>query len=413
VPENPLTAPSVSYERFLAIRLLMRAHRQKFIPLVAWLSVTGVALGVGALIVVLSVMAGFEDDLQQKITAMSAHVWVQPFAGPPGAAAGALASTLKVKSVESAGLYMPKQALLQSRSSTTGAVIFGLDSAAARDVVKISGHVKNGKMADFSGSRAEIMLGSELAASLGAFAGDRITIITANSLTGTVPRILSVTVAGVFEVGMYEYDAHTAYIPLGAMKKLAGSLGDAGVMVRLRDMMNAAQDTIDIQAKVGTAFIARDWQTLNRNLFFAIRIERIVMFLIMLTIVTVAAFNITSSLIMTVMEKTRAIGVMNAMGMPVKRLGRIFVIQGSLVGAVGILAGVLAGLLVCLAISIYPLKMPGGGSVYYLTYLPVKINWLMSVVIIPAVSMGLCIVSALYPARQAVRLDPVEAIRYE
>lgn len=413
MPDHTMTGPSVKYEKFLAVRMLMRAHRQKFIPLVAWLSVTGVALGVGALIVVLSVMEGFEDDLQQKITAMSAHVWVQPFAGPPGAAVGALANTLKVKSVESAGLYMPKQALLQSRSSTTGAVIFGLDSPAAKNVVKISGHIKSGKMADFTGNNPEIMLGAELAASLGAFAGDKITVITANSLTGTVPRILSVKVAGVFEVGMYEYDAHTAYIPLGAMKKLAGSVGDAGVMVRLKNMMNAAQDTIDIQARVGTAFIARDWQTLNRNLFFAIRIERIVMFLIMLTIVTVAAFNITSSLIMTVMEKTRAIGVMSAMGMPVKRLGRIFVIQGTMVGAVGIVAGVVAGLLVCVAISLYPLKMPGGGSVYYLTYLPVKINWIMSIVIIPAVSMALCVASALYPARQAVRLDPVEAIRYE
>jgi len=137
------------------------------------------------------------------------------------------------------------------------------------------------------------------------------------------------------------------------------------------------------------------------------------MFLILLTIVTVAAFNITSSLMMTVMEKTRAIGVMNAIGMPVKRLGRIFIIQGTMVGAVGILAGIIAGLLICLAISLYPIKMPGGGSVYYLTYLPVKISWLFSVVLVPSVSMLLCIASALYPARQAVNLDPVEAIRYE
>ena len=413
MPEHLLTGPSVKYERFLAIRLLMRSHRQKFIPLVAWLSVTGVALGVASLIVVLSVMTGFEEDLQQKITAMSAHVWVQPFAGPPGAAFAALSKTRKVKSVEGAGLYMPKQALLQSRGSTTGAVIFGLDSSSAKDVVKINGHIKNGKMADFSGNTPEIMLGAELASSLGAFAGDRIAIITANSLTGTVPRILSVVVSGVFEVGMYEYDAHTAYIPLGAMKKLTGSLADAGVMVRLSDMMEAGQATVDIQAAVGPSFIARDWLTLNRNLFFAIKIEKLVMFLIMLTIVTVAAFNITSSLIMTVMEKTRAIGVMNAMGMPVKRLGRIFVIQGSLVGAVGIIAGVAIGLLICAILSYYPIKMPGGGSVYYLTNLPIKINWLMSVVVIPGVSFLLCIISALYPARQAVRLDPVEAIRYE
>jgi len=409
-----MIGPTVKYERFLAMRMLLRAHRQRFIPLVAWLSVAGVALGVASLIIVLSVHDGFEDDLRKKITAMSAHIWLQPLDGARQNVFRTLELVRKTPGVESAGCYLPRQALLQSRGGTTGAVLFGLDGAAAGKVVGLAPHLKAGRMADFSGSAPEIVLGAELAMVLGAGPGDRVVIITAGGRgSETTPRMLSARVTGVFEVGMYEYDAHTAYLPIGALRKLVPAGGETGVMVKTSDFYRANETSARIQAVSGPGWVSRDWLSLNRNLFFAIRVEKLVMFVILLTIVTVAAFNITSSLIMTVMEKTRAIGIMNALGMPAARLGRIFVLQGILVGSAGIAAGILFGLAICGIIALYPIKMPGGGSVYYLTYLPVQVNWLMSLVVVPAAAFALCVVSALYPARQATRLDPLEAIHYE
>ena len=407
-----LTAAAAAYDRWLAWKLLVRAHHQRFIPLVAFLSVAGVAVGVASLIVVLSVMGGFERDLEEKITAMSAHLWVQPVLAGADASPGTIALVAGTTGVKAAGAYATAQSLLQSKRGVTGAVLFGLDEKSATRVVMIGKHMKWGRLPDFDSAPPEIVLGAELAQALGTFPGDTVVLLTARSMAQQVPNLLRVRVAGIFEVGMYEYDAHTAYLPLKTLRRLTGGM-PAGVMARVGDMFGASSVARAVQAKVGAAFLARDWLMLNRNLFFAIRTEKLVMFLILLTIVTVAAFNITSSLIMTVMEKTRAIGVLSAIGVPPSRIARIFVLQGTLVGAAGVVSGVLAGGLICAIIAVYPIRMPGGGSVYYLATLPVETNWTLALLVIPAVALLLCVAASVYPARQAARLDPVEAIRHE
>lgn len=414
-PAAPGRAAGVphGYERFLALKLLLRAHRQRFIPLVALLSMGGVTLGVAALIVVLAVMSGFETDLQNKITAMSAHVWIQPFAGTP-ASVPPLAERLRgMAGVEAAGSYLPAQALLQSRDGATGAVLFGIDGPAAARVVQIAPHLKMGHLPDFDGAEAAVVLGAELASSLQVLPGDPLVLVTARSIVQPVPMLVRARVAAIFEVGMYDYDAHTAYLPLAALRKLVGKGPAAGAMVRVTDMFRAGDTARMAQARLGPGYAARDWLTMNKNLFYAIRTEKIVMFLILMTIVTVAAFNITSSLIMTVLEKTRAIGILGAIGVPPRRIARIFVTQGTMIGAAGIGAGVLLGSALCGFISVYPLKLPGGGSVYYLSTLPVRMNPWLDVLVIPAVALALCVAAAAYPALVASRLDPAEAIRHE
>lgn len=408
---------TLHYERFLAMKLLLRAHRQRFIPLVAILSVMGVALGVAALIVVISVMSGFEKDLREKITAMSAHIWVQP--QTTATAPDLLGTIARAPGVIAAGKYLSTQALLQSTSGATGAVLFGLDRQAADDVVQLAAHLKMGHLPDFgasasaSASKPEILLGADLARSLQVYPGDTVDLLTIRGKTQAVPIVLRARVTGIFEVGMYDYDAHTAYLPLASVKKLVDQRTRAGAMVRVNDVLKAHEASVNLQALLGPDYLTRDWLAMNHNLFYAIKVEKLVMFLILLTIVTVAAFNITSSLMMTVMEKTRAIGILSTLGVPPGKLSRIFIIQGAVVGACGVLAGVALGCAICGVIAIYPLHLPGGGSVYYLTTLPVQMNWLLVLGVIPVVAFLLCVISAMYPAHLAAKLDPVEAIRYE
>ena len=256
----------VRYERFLAAKLLMRAHRQRFIPLVAILSVAGIAVGVAALIIVISVMSGFEEDLQKKITAMSAHVWVQPRAE---AVDEPLLKTIAgAPDVEAAGLYVTTQALLRSPHNTTGAVLFGLDRRSAVEVVRLSDNRRSGEVPDFSSAAAEIYMGNELAAALRVYPGDTVDLLTARGAQAGVPIVLRVRVAGTFEVGMYDYDAHTAYLPLASLRKLIGKDAVPGAMVRVSSIFGAHATARELEELVGPGYAVRDWLAMNRNLLW-------------------------------------------------------------------------------------------------------------------------------------------------
>jgi lipoprotein-releasing system permease protein len=259
-----------------------------------------------------------------------------------------------------------------------------------------------------------IILGKELARSLHVLKGDMVQVITTKGMIspiGHVPTMRRFVVKDYFETGMYEYDGSMAYIGLDDAQKILRMQGAvSGIEARVTDIYKAREVAEKVVAKLGYPYWVRDWMQMNRNLFSALKLEKTVMFIILALIILVAAFNIASSLIMMVMEKTKDIAILKAMGATDASIRKIFVFEGLLIGALGTFLGVVIGFIMCTLLEKYKfIELPG--DVYYLTTLPVNLD-LMDVAVIAASAMVICFLATLYPARQASKLDPVEAIRY-
>jgi lipoprotein-releasing system permease protein len=265
-----------------------------------------------------------------------------------------------------------------------------------------------------TGKVPEIVLGKQLARTLGVYKGDIIYVISPTGILspiGHVPAMRRFQVTGLFETGMYEFDGSLAYIHLEAAQDLLRMKASVtGIELRVKDIYNAREIADKIISKLGFPFWARDWMQMNRNLFSALKLEKIVMFIILALIILVAAFNIASTLIMMVMEKTRDIAILKTMGATEKSIGKIFVLKGVIIGAVGTGIGVLFGFILCKLLEKYKfIELPG--DVYYITTLPVHLE-ILDIVVIAAAAIVICFLATLYPARQASKLNPVEAIRY-
>jgi len=410
----------MSFEYFIGCRYLRAKQKETFISLITMLSIAGVTVGVMALIVVIAVMAGFESDLKNRILGIESHVVIMRHGSPFSDYHRILDHVVNTNGVEAATPFIYTQIMLRSSSGVSGAVLRGIDPESAGRVIKVIDgspllnleKIHQGK--DNTGSVPGVILGKELAKNLGLGMGDAVYLISSRGMIspmGYLPAMKRFQVVGLFESGMYEYDGSLAYIHIrDAQKILHMKNSVTGIEVKVNDIYNARDIADKIVADVGFPYWARDWMQMNHNLFSALKLEKTVMFIILALIVLVAAFNIASTLIMMVMGKTRDIAILKAMGAMDSSIRKIFIFKGMIIGFMGTSLGVCLGFIMCKLLEKYKfIELPG--DVYYISTLPVRLEAL-DVFIIAAAAMVICFVATLYPARQASKLNPVEAIRY-
>ncbi len=414
------------FELFVGLRYLKARRKQAFISLITLISIGGVALGVMALIVVLAVMSGFEHDLRGKILGTNAHLWVLRY-GDRGIEepARAMEQVRAVPHVAAVSPFTYHQVMLSTDRGAAGAVLRGLDLDSAQEVTALTKNFTEidperlKKPADGTGwhlSADGIIIGRALATNINVGLGGRVNVISpfGNVLTpfGLAPRMRSFTVAGIFEMGMYEYDSTLAYVTIPAAQQLF-RLGTAvtGIEVRLDDLYRAKEVGAEVQRRLGVPYFTRDWMQLHKNLFAALKLEKIAMFIILAMIVLVAAFNIVSTLNMMVMDKGAEIGILKSIGATSRSIMSIFMVEGVVIGLVGTLLGTAAGAIICKLQETYKIVRLRG-DVYLLDALPILMKG-SDLLLIASAALVLSFLATLYPSWQAARLDPVVAIRYE
>ena len=410
----------MSFEYFISGRYLRVKQKQAFVSLITILSIAGVTVGVMALIVVIAVMAGFESDLKSRILGVESHIILRRHGGPFSDYTRILDYLKNVDGIESATPFVYTQTMIRSSAGVSGAVLRGIDPKSAGRVITIfdgsalpslEKRKQEKKSAAFT---PLIILGKELARNLNVVKGDDIYLISPRGMIspiGHLPAMKRFRVSDLFESGMYEYDGSLAYVHIKDAQRML-RMGDSvtGIEVRVNDIYSANQIAEGVVKHLGFPYWALDWLQMNRNLFFALKLEKTAMFIILTLIILVAAFNIAGTLIMMVMGKTRDIAILKAMGATDKSIGKIFVFKGMVIGSIGTVIGGCLGFLLCTILEKYKfIELPG--DVYYITTLPVKLESL-DVILIAAAAMGISFLATLYPARQASRLNPVDAIRY-
>ncbi len=411
----------MGFEFFISIRYLLAKRRQTFVSLISLISIAGVGVGVTALIVVLAVMNGFQSDLRNRILGVTAHVNITSYAGPISGYKEAIGKVDRSPGVVGATPYIYAPVMMSANRSS-GAILYGIDPLSASKVIRIQQNLIAGKLADLAQSAGKgeaaypgIILGSELANSLGVSVGSYLTIISPTGrLTpiGQAPRSELFQVVGLVRSGMYDYDSTLAYVDLPVAQQFLG-IGHSvtGLEVRVHNIYRAGAIAKALKKSLGYPFYVTDWIKMNGNFFAALKLEKTVMFVILTLIILVASFNIVSSLTMLVMEKGRDIAILKAMGATTTSIRKIFVLEGFLIGTSGTLLGLFGGSTLCALLKHYKfIDLPD--SVYHIAKLPVKME-ASDLVIIALSAICISLLATLYPSRKAAGLDPAEALKYE
>jgi lipoprotein-releasing system permease protein len=408
---------------FIGLRYTRAKRRTRFISFITLTSVLGIALGVTALITVLSVMNGFEAELRERILGMTSHASIS---GDEGRLADwqVLEPVLKTEAhVEGWAPYIEGQAMVNFDRRVSGVMLRGILEDYEPRVSEVTRHMVDGKLSDLKPGEFGIILGLELARYMGVGPGDKVTIITPQvtaTPAGILPRLKRFTVVGTFQVGMYEYDRNLALIDLqdaGRLFQMEGTV--SGLRLRLDDVFLAQRLVRDLGPKLDGSYFISDWTQAHSNFFRAIQTEKRVMFIILLLIVAVAAFNIVSTLVMVVTDKKADIAILRTQGMTPLSVMGIFIVLGTVIGAAGAILGAIGG--VALALNVETI-VPAierlfavhflSADVYYISDLPSKLLW-SDVGQITAMAFGLSLLATIYPAWQASRIRPAEGLRYE
>jgi lipoprotein-releasing system permease protein len=414
------------YEWFIGLRYLKAKRKQTFISIITIISVVGVWLGVTAMIIVLSVFSGFEKTLQEKILGTQAHLVLLKASQEGMDHYEEVAKKVQeIRGVVSAAPFILNQVMLSSESNVTGGVIKGVDPDRVGKVTELAQNIKAGRLQDLKGESDSpgIILGVELAKHLGVSINDAIQVISPlGTMTpmGMMPKMKRFRVIGIFYSGMYEYDNTMAYISIeSAQKFFAMGARVTGIEIKANNIYKVKEIGKEIRDKLGFPFWTKDWMEMNRNLFSAMKLEKILMFIILVLIILVAAFNIISTLIMVVMEKYKDIAILKAMGATSKGILKIFVVEGLVTGVVGTILGTISGLVFALnlgEIQGFLEKLLGfkilASDVYYIDKLPSQVNP-VDIVLIVMTAILISLLATLYPSWRASKLDPAEALRYE
>lgn len=409
---------ALPYQVFIALRYLKSRKRHRSVSVNTVISIGGVAVGVMALLVVLGVMSGFQDDLQRKILGVNTHLVVLNFQTEMSDYERVIKEALQVDGVVAASPFALGQVMVAAGGRAQGVYMRGVEPELEAETTELETYMKAGSLLELLNPEMErpgIVLGGELADRLGVYVGDLVKIISpfgGMGPMGNLPKVKRFEVVGIFDVGMYEYDSNlvlTSLAPAQDFLELGSSV--TGVEVKVEDIYSAGAIGERIKDRLGHPYYAKDWMQMNRNLFAALKLEKLAMFVILTLIVLVAAFNIVSTQLMNVIEKEREIAILKAMGATNGSVMGIFMLQGFVIGLMGTIIGISGGYFISVLLNKYELiKLPA--DVYYLSHLTAK----MTLTDFMAVSVSAIIISFLatvYPAWQASKLNPVEPLRYE
>lgn len=407
------------YQIFIAFRYLKSKKKYRGVSVNTAISIGGVAVGVMALLVVLSVMTGFQQDIQKKILGATAHIIIRDYKG-------AMTETEydevveKLKSerdIVSFAPFVMGQVMVSSGKRAHGVFLRGIEPARESKTTEILSHIKDGSLRGLTdeGGVPGIILGKELAANLGVFTGEKVNIISPIGEIGPMgmlPKMKQFRVAAIFEIGMFEYDSNLVLTDIGPARDFFGMRDEiTGIQLKLGDIYKATQLKKALQEKLGFRYQVLDWMQMNKNLFSALKLEKFAMFVILVLIVLVASFNIISNLIMNVIEKSREIAILKAIGATNRGIMTVFMLQGLFIGLIGTAIGITGGFVTGYVLNRFEIiKLPA--DVYYLSHLPVKME-LFDFVTVCVSAIIISFLATLYPAWQAAKLNPVEPLRYE